>query len=250
MTTILTQYLVPCITEGINVETDFKTSFPTVCPNCNTHIIDPSGIQVIDTISSNIVTVNQNAEFPTGGFYRADQYQLAVTGGTGATGSINVSYPYNTGIYSITIFSTNDNVGDSFNILLAPNNQIGTLSAPLNIGDTTLTVSSAVGFNPGFYLFVTDGVNTNDLGIITNVDLVNGIISFTNSASNNFASGSQISITTPIYQNGLFVNNENIKLAENVIANTDLPANQQLQFNYINSNGNPKTFNFILELQY
>ena len=250
MSAALTKYLVPCLTEGINVITDFRSSVPTVCPNNNTHTIDASGIMALDSTSLNIITINENNQIPNGGFYRADCFEIAVTGGTGTVTTYDISYPYNIGAYSTTLLLSSDNIGDTLNIIGYPDTAGSIITIELGTGATGLNVSLAAIFNPGFYVSITDGVNTDDLGEIITVDDVNNILTVSTPTVNSFGTGSVVLFGIPRVKNCKFCNTNNIDLGFSKIGSSGLLANHAVRLLYTNSSGTAKTFNFIVELQF
>ena len=247
---LLSRYVVPCITESVAVVSDYRNTPPTTCPNNDTHIINADGIYIYHTITSKTVTINQDSSISTGGYYRADQFDLSISGGTGATASYDISYPYNIGVYSVTLLVSSDNVGDSYDVVSYPDTPVGLLSTALAIGDTGLTLPSVVLLNPGFNISITDGVNTDDLGYITAIDGTGGIASFSNPTLNSFDIGSIVLISVPRVRNGKFIKNSNISLGFSKIGSAGLPAGKVVRFSYINNTGAPKTLNFIVELQF
>ena len=246
----LTQYLVPCLTEDARITTDYRASIPTVCPNNNTHTINPEGIIILNTIQSKTVTINENSNVTTGGYYRADQFELAISGGTGVTGFCDISYSYNVSGYSVTFLTSSDNIGDTFEFVSYPNTPAGAISSDLGTGGTSIIISSAPLLNPGFDITLTDGTNTNNLGFITSIDINTNTINFSNAAVNSYTSGANLLFTIPRYKGGKFINNHNVNLGFSKIGSAGLPAGKIVRLIYTNSNGNPKTINFVVELQY
>jgi len=247
---ILTKYLVPCLTEGFNVTTDYKTSFPTECPNNNTHIIDVSGISVLHTLAAKIVTINENSTVPDGGNYRADQFELSVIGGTGTVNTYDITYPYNVSAYAVIFMPMIDNMGDTFQVVAYPDTVIGLITAALSTLDTELFLPSIVGLSKGFQLSVTDGINTDNLGEIINIDVINNKVIFSNPVVNPFIIGSTVSFTVPRIKNGKFVNTQNWILGLSRIGSSGLMANAIVRLAYTNLTGTAKTLNFIVELSY
>ena len=47
---LLSRYVVPCVTEGASFVSDFRSEPPTACPNNNTHIIDAKGIYIYQSV--------------------------------------------------------------------------------------------------------------------------------------------------------------------------------------------------------
>ena len=247
---LLSRYVVPCITEGASFVSDYRSTPPTACPNNNTHVIDTDKIYIYQTMTSKTVTINQDSSISTGGYYRADQFDFLISGETGATASYDIIYPYNVGVYSVTLLVSPDNIGDSYDVISYPETPVGLLQSALAIGDTTFILPSVILLNPGFYISITDGKNTDDLGFIISVDETKGVINFSNPAVNSYDVGSTVLISVPRVKNGKFINNMNINLGLSKIGCAGLPAGKVVRFRYTNATGNPKTLNFIVELQF
>jgi len=246
----LSRYAVPCNTEGIVVLSDYRTDIPTTCPNNNTHNIDESGIFIYHTMNSKTVTINQDGDVETGGYYRADQFDFTIPAGTGATATYDISYPYNVCVYSVIFLPSQENIGDTYSITSAPDTLAGLTSKSMDIGSTSIFLPSVSMLNPGFNISITDDINTNNLGFITSIDKVNNIINCSSPSVNSFDEGSKIFISIPRFQNGKFLNSLNLNLGFSKIGSAGLPANKIVRVNYANNSGEAKTLNFIIELQF
>ena len=79
---MLKKYLVPCVTENVNIVTDFRSTLPTTCPNNNTHVINENGIYAITSISENKVVIDEGIDVPSGGYFRVDNHEMDIVGAT------------------------------------------------------------------------------------------------------------------------------------------------------------------------
>jgi len=105
---IYTSYLVPCITEGKPVVTDYLTEKPTCCPNNISHVISAGGIRAVNVISPPTpVTVDQSSGLSTNKQYRVDCYTIVCGNET------KIKYPYNVNVHTITFLPNIDNIGIS-----------------------------------------------------------------------------------------------------------------------------------------
>ena len=78
------------------VPSDSYKAHRPLCPNNNTHVIDPTLTTVcLARLIPKTTTINQDSQYPNGGYYRVDSYQMAITGGTGLVTTMNISYNYN-----------------------------------------------------------------------------------------------------------------------------------------------------------
>jgi len=100
------RYLVPCITEGTPVVTDYVSDKPTCCPNNISHTINAAGIRQIDGITPpKPVTVDQSSGLVTSHQYRVDCYTVS------CENEVKIRYPYNVCIHTITFLPSVDNIG-------------------------------------------------------------------------------------------------------------------------------------------
>lgn len=125
----LTKYTVPCKTEGKNVETTYMESFPTRCPNDPTHVIYPSSIRVLNTLSKpESVTINQvPRDINVGGHVRVDCHNIEIRSDTQT--SYDISYPYPVCLNTMSVYPTSGNKGGYITVIQSPDTQIGVLKS-------------------------------------------------------------------------------------------------------------------------
>lgn len=248
MSKVYTQYIVPCVDEGIGILTGFMETVPTVCPNNNTHVIEESGIRETSKISEKIVTINQN-NITCNNYFRTDFYSVPV-----AANSVtikDVTYPYNINVYLATYIPTLANIGDTLDVVAVPDTTCGLLGTEIIVGATSLHLSPAYTIvNPGFALSITDNVNTNDLGEVISYNSTTNIITFSKPTTHNFAIGSPVKITIYRIKNCKFVADKKVTLGRTKMESSGLPANKKMRFIYTNNSETDKTFNFLLEIGY
>lgn len=247
----LIRYQMYCLTEQMGVVTDYRAEPPISCPNNNEHIIDESTIQIYHKISAKTVKINQNSGIETGGYYRADQYEIEIPEKQGEDIVYDLKYPYNVSVHSVQFLITPENIGDRYEILSYPDTTIGYITEDLNKGNNYLTTNSTLGLNTGFRISITNNENlTENLGEITHIDQKNNKIWFSKFSTENFKIGSLLKITIPRITNGKFINTQNIMLGSSLFSGSGLEAEKLVRFVYKNLSGTSKTLNFIVELQY
>lgn len=248
MTTVLNQYFVPCLTEGVGVLSGYQTDPPTTCPHDTNHTIDPLGIRVNATITDKIVTINQNGSFPTNQYGRIDGHTQTMNPNTVTT--YDITYPYPVNIFAMVILPTADNIGDTFEVLIGPNTPIGQLPSAISSGETDIFLSSIGNIFPGLKIKITDGINTDDLGEITAIDFLNLKITVSVPTVNSFGIGSIVTISYPKISNFKITTSESIALGELKIRGSGLPAGKIARLNYTNNSAVSKTFSFYIPLEY
>lgn len=249
MSITYTRYIVPCITEGIGVDSGFVSSVPTVCPNNNTHTIDPTGIRVVDTIVDKVVVIKQSTNVTVGPNFRVDCYTVNIP--ANATVTYDISYPYNICTYLVTYQATPENIGDSFDVIGAPDTICARLAADIEPGVTTLTLNPVyVTLYPGYSLTITNGTDTDNLGEIKTYNIGTGVITFTNATTHSFVATNIVRMS--VYRVKCFniVNGESFVIGRTKIDASGLPANVKVRFVYRNKSNVDKTFNFFMEIGY
>jgi hypothetical protein len=249
----LHNYYVPCLDEGIDVVSDFRYTVPTVCPHNDTHTIDAGGIRQWQTVVTKVVKIDQTNAVPNGGYFRCDQFELEVTGGTGATGFIDIGFDYPTGVFAVTFFPTAENVKDTYEVISYPDSPAGYILAPLATGATGLTIASAPLLNPGFEIYITDGINTDQLGHISSIGATAYSVAFTTGPTNAYSSTGMTGILffgIPRLKGGKFVNTQNIPMGFSKIGSAGLAANKKVRVIYTNKTGEPKTIGFQAEIEF
>lgn len=249
--TTLYQYRIFCITENTYVY-EWATTTPTTCPNNTADVIDSSSITIVATLATPTVVVDSGVI----GTYQSTTIPITVpTGATGSTYTQNVSFPFDAYIWTSTFVPDSTMVGDVFNVIAGPNTTIGATTAPLSIGATILNVSPTI-FTSGYItkgteIFITDGTNTQDLGMVTAMDSVGLTITIQNALTFNFAAGSLIQFSTYIIKNQYIGTAGRTYLyGRKGFAARALPANVVMEFVYVNNTGTAKTLYFDIEYNY
>ena len=250
MSETLVQYLVPCITENDTILSDFLNTSPIVCPHGIDHQILIDGIRIANVVKNKIVTIDQNSTVKTGGFYRGDFYQLNIRAEESSI--LDIKYKYNISVYSITLIPTSNNIGDEITILTAPDRPVTSNISVVNIGDTSLSVSTnyITYINPGFLLSITDGTKNNNLGEVLSIDIEKGIINFSTPATDFFDVNSTVCISLQRIKGLVFANDNNIQLGLSKIGSAGLPSNVLARVLYKNNSSIDKNFSLLLEFEY
>lgn len=169
---------------------------PTVCPNVNTHSINLESISVEDSVSEEKVVINEESNNKTGGHFKIVSQAFDASPNT--TTTYDFSYPIKMGVLAIHVPTNDSQEGDIMSVVLAPNTTIGAITADANINDTTLNVSQTVIDNIalGYYITITDFVNSDELNQVIAIDKVNNTITVETPVQTAFtASGTYIQIT-------------------------------------------------------
>jgi len=251
MSTVVNKYRVSC-TSGDGFQTVWSTDTPTVCPLNSAHSINPALTTIVDTVSSRVVAIKEEM-VPTQGYYKLNGYNQVIPAGTpGAITTFSHSWPYQVSILNAWFIPRSDQMGDSVDVTVAPNSVIGAIAAPVNIGDTIITVTSTVLQHAviGFHINITDGVNVDELGRVIAIDSNNSTITMETPTTHTFSPASP----TYVRLNVKFIENLSIScpavryvVAEKKSGGKGLPPNVPMTVMYRNNDGQAKTFAYNLE---
>ena len=263
----VSQWSVFCIHEQIPI-TVWSPTLPTLCPNDHPNRqIDPIRTFYLGTHSNQ----NVNIIDPTPGYYQQTTLQFTTT--TNSTGTYDFSWPFSIHIGLCTFMPNDEHIGDSFDVLFAPNLQVGYLTAkpvPVTIGSTydgaqiqgtALTISStafAVEYlRNGVDVTLRAGAQYYAVGRITGVDAQNFRINIEDTqqtAANIYATNeSPIIVCLSIYsiKNLLVTTSTRIySMNSKGFSNIRVPPNTTLRFVYRNSKRVAKRCSFNIEYMY
>ena len=256
MTESVTNYRIYCLTEGDWVY-GWGTEQPTACYNNDTHSVNPASVQDMETISHSIVSVREE-KVPTGGNIAMKSFTFDVLGPTGAITYYESVFPFPISMLSTQIHPRPENIGDSFYSDVGNHTTIGALMEPLGVGVTGgvtgFAVSSTVVqyLNLGYYVTLTDGVNTSELGRCIMIDKTNSKISTEFPTTHSFSplSPTYVQQTVKMADPIDIVNPYNFTLGDDKIGASYVPANMVGRFCYKNNDGKPKKFTFLIEYLY
>jgi len=238
-------YALYCQTEG-NIVYANSPSVPTQCPNNIHHIINTSTITQVHNILG--LHIEEDAAF-TGKNVRFEGFQFGTINASN-TGTINISYQYPKGITILRFYTitSNDQEDDVIQAYINKDVKVGDTTVAHNISDTIINVPSGASiFKVGYNLILDDGVNSEDLGQVINVDGDN--ITVENACSYNFAIGTDIKISIHFAKNFTLGPSGNYETGAS-ISNFNLPLNSTITVEYTNNGGSAKNPKFFMEYFY
>jgi hypothetical protein len=237
-----------CTTEAKYIET-WAQSEPHVCPNGDTHVVDPNLTVVLDTISEKTSFINGKSYSGSHGYYMLEGCGWSSLPAEIGIVQLSRTFSFPIVVYGMNVLFDAANTGDTFDVCMNPDTPIGAIIAPAAIGDQTFQVSPTVVQYaiPGFYLSLFDGANNVDLGLVTGVG--SNTVTTANATTLAFAPGSYILLTVCIVKNVKVHNSENIKVGYGTMAGKPLPGGTTIQVKYNNKNGAANK-NFMYNLEY
>ena len=241
-----------CITEAAYVYT-WGPVAPTLCPNNSAHTVDLTSIAAVDTITNTTVYVHEE-NIQTNGNFQSFCYAIQATGPTGTVYSGSFSLPYPFVIYDVNYVTNACHQGDFLTVQAAPNTTIGALGADAAAGTTTFTVSPTVFayVNPGYFITLTDGTNTDNLGYLISMNTTTSTITVQTANVHAFAAA------TPTYvqMTVVMINNMEIgpawqySINQRKIGGASVPAGTPINIVYTNNGLNPKRLILKVEITY
>jgi hypothetical protein len=225
---------------------------PIKCPVNASHTIDTNSIAIVRTVSQNTVMIEEE-ETPTGGHFRVETIKMSID--ANETKSLDVTWPIPVSILEVVLLPTAGMEGDKVSVGVAPNATIGALGADANSGDTILTVSSTVFLYAelGFYIRLTDGVNTNQCNRIKSIDKVNSQITVETALTNSFSAVTPTYVQMTVYMMKDYeigLSGVPLELGKSKIGGSYIPAGRVSRITYENTTASAKTFRAAVEYLY
>jgi hypothetical protein len=230
---------------------DSDTVGPTTCPNDSGHSVNPNSVALVDSIENNDVRVlEEDGTIPTSGSYQMNSFCYMC--GPGIT-THTESFPTPISGLAVEYVVNEDNVGDEFKILVAPNTTIGVITADVSASDTVINVSSTVidNMTPGRYMRITDGSTTNDLGRVVDVDTNLSQITVETAATDAFAAATPTYVQMTVQRAHVHIMRAWLaEFGSSKIGASTIPANTPIVLEYNNRHHYYKQFVVQLENLY
>lgn len=248
--TSINNYRLFCVTENTYV-TSWGIDEPTTCPNNTAHTIDPTATVITQTISENKRVIENGVP----GSYQSTTVVMPIPVGTpGDITTLDITFPCDIYIWTCEFVSDSSMVGDEFTVIVAPNTVVGVLTAPATIGATTITVNNTIfgiDYGRGVDIAITDGVNTQEVGRITNLDETNLTIEFETPLNYNFGPMSQILLNVHLIRHQkIYVANHSFLYGKKGFSARMVTKGYPFHFEYVNNTGTAKTLHFDMEYNY
>ena len=219
------------------------------------------GIRIPDRDSTGapVIKIQEESTDPakkTGSTYQAQSFSLVVDHATGTWKNLDITFPFPIALFSAEWVNEPTFEGDVFKVLVGPDTVVGALTADAAASATVLNVSSTVTDNmqAGYAVKLTDGVNTDDLGLCTNVDPDAGTITVETPTANAFAAAtpSYVQMTVEMVRCIKLSGKGRVELGKDVIGGSYIPAGTVFRVTYQNNEGTTtgKEFTVILEYKY
>lgn len=241
----LTQYRLYCNTEAAWVQTDYRDSVPTVCPNNNTHSIDTGTISIISVFRINTVIPEDDVSAAQNDFQtRGMKFDIPAS-----VGEHYIPFTSPETDLELMLFEVNhgtENIGDYYSFIVAPFTTCGVLTSDANIGDTVLNVNSTVFDYVKKGVIIYDGSN-DKLGFCRDLDSGAGTITITDPLLAGLTSGSDIKFGFPRAVNIYISHVSEKKFGERAKNLATFPKDTPVGLFYTNTNGVSKSLSITFD---
>lgn len=234
----------------------WSISKPTVCPDNNNHAISINpGPKIINHISEKKVKIVEE-DGVTQGIYKLHGFTRNIPEGNIG----NVSSYIHTWKYPITLsngwfIATAAMEGDRIDCVVAENLTIGVISAPVNSGDSIISVSPTVisHLYKGYDITITDGTNIDKLGEVIDIDSANSAITVDNASLHTYSpfSPTYVKMGVKVIEDfEIPVGKQRYAFAEKKVGGKYIPEYIPVVLKYTNNSGNAKVFTYNMEYLY
>lgn len=243
------KWAIYCETEGKLVN-GYAYETITVCPNNNTHTVTLPAADM-GPEGSTVVKIKEE-DVETGGHWQVKMLLLE-----NIPPGVNVfdyTWPYGISPLEINFQVSEDILGDTLQVQMAPHTTIGNITANLVAGNTVFSVSPTVITNMklGFEVTVTDGKTLDECGRCINVNTVDGTITVETALTHDYLAVSptyvQMTVTPVKYMKFGVVGKYD--LGSSKIGASYLPANKIVRVIYTNNSGVNHNFYPCVEYLY
>jgi hypothetical protein len=244
------RWRVRCVTDN-KFEYIWSETEPTGCPIDTGHIIDATKTAVVNKIEENYVKIKEES-IPTGEHFACETVTVEIEPKNSA--SKEVSWPIPIVIYNMTFTTTDDHIGDTFNVDVSPNTVIGAITASSKAGDTIISVTDTVleNIKIGYQINLTDGKNLDNLGIIVSIDIINKTITVSSPTIHDFSplEPTYVIMTVNLIKNYEIGPSGYKIINRSKIGGTYVPPGTIMELSYNNGGSIPKKIVFQIEYTY
>lgn len=201
--------------------------------------------------TGSVVEVRLQQEYiKTQGNYKVEGITISAPANTTTTSTFSWKYP--TSVMATKVFVPPDNHGDVMHGKIVLPIPIGTTTAPASPGDHSVQVSPSVleYINIGYTLKVSDGVNTDVLNEVCNIDAANNVVHVCTPFTHSFAAGSYVYFERMVVKNLVLCSGMHMTLGDATSGGIPLPANIPITVVYENRHNSDVSFTFYIEHLY
>lgn len=233
---ILYRWRVFCVTENQYryVWLDETQGEPTTCPVNTAHTIDAGQNRIVEVRNPSVVEIEEE-KVPSGGHTYMQSIEFDALPNQITTYVVTFPIPIN--VIAAYMEVAVESKGDRVLWEIAPKTTVGVLTGDVAPGSTVLPVSTTVTDNVeiGFLIYLSDGVNLDDVGRVINVDKNLGQITVETPTVNSFAAATPTFVQLTVRYVDIELGNPgSIAVGTNKIGTAHLPAGTPLHCCYDN----------------
>jgi len=222
----------------------WDTTDPVSCHHSSpTHVFVANTVTIVDRVEEATMKVKEE-DVPTSGKLQVIGECYNITCATGATQNFDITFPININLYSVQVLVASNNIGDMFEVSVAPYTTVGFLAVNANTGATGLTVTQTVIDNiiPGYFITVTDGVNLDETGQVVEINKANNYITLETPLTNSYLASSPtyIQMTVKFAHKIHIFSQAILRFGDDTIGSSYIPKNTVIRVKYWNNTGGNK----------
>jgi hypothetical protein len=201
----------------------------------------------------NAVAIQEGAG-PTQGRFQVRGCEMDIPASVGWHEFPALSWPYPVVMFSAQGHTPAACDDDEMKFVIGPNTTVGAITADVAIGDDVINVSQTVidNMQHGFEFHLTDGVTTEDFGVVTSYDPVALTVTVTNTATSAWAAATPTyaQITIVMGDKLYHIGGHNWAIGMSKIGGSQIPAGMQVVLRYNNRDGVAKRYAYSVEYLY
>jgi len=202
------------------------------------------------TTQNNLIKIDEESNKSTKGRFRTQGFFLDISADSTDTHDFTFDYD----IAPLVIkFKTNESQrGDVINLFIAPNTTIGVLTQN-TIPSTNffyVTPNSFDWLSIGCLCRITDGIISNYLGDVIDIDYTTCKVTVKNNITDTFTAGKFVQMTVQIMKNYIISEPGDHCIGDSKIGASYIPKNQIIRVEYTNNSSEPKRFVWNTEMLY
>ncbi len=220
----------------------------------NTDISDFSeAINQLKGIDKSVKIEEESENAETGGTFQASGFEFNIQAGAGVQ-KFTVSFPHGISLFSAEWICKAGMDNDVIDFIITPDTIIGAIIAPVSIGENSISVSPTVLANTkvGRELTLWDGINTENLGRVIDIDQALSIVTMEKTTTKAFSPLSPTYVKQNIFMaRDVYLEDQGrFEVGKDIIGGSYIPANYPLELRYNNVSTLAKKFRAVLELKY
>jgi hypothetical protein len=162
----------------------------------------------------------------------------------------SISFPIEISLYAASTLINSSMEGDETELHIGDETTVGAATQAVSIGDTVIHVSSVAYFKVGYWAYLDDATNRDELGMVTEIDPDASTIKVSVAAQHAFAPATPAKIQVKMGHSLKFAGSGGVSFGTAMIGGSTIPANTNIHVHYKNNQGDAKNLMLLLEYRY